>query len=333
MKHLFSLVFALVVFSFWSQSQNLVNNADFSAGSLTGWGTASGTTLGSEGGSYFAILHGENGVLYQRVTGVEPGKTYECKMSFKNLLVKQTTGYGFALEKGSPLTLPVFTIGASYLMCVNVTLDSLISCRMGISPQVVENGKTGVRFEPFFYYPVGIPKQNNSAANFAQYRVGSENLYSRRFSAGLVLINPFVTDMVTEIPVTQIGETGKTYIDPENNNSEVQSVKLKAGESKILLIKPVNTSLNQKNTERGFSLSVYPVPASNEVTIDFGSDWIVGSEKADLLIYNTVGNKVSEMPVEQSVGKVAGSVYHLKTGLYFVTVPEWNASARMVVGR
>jgi hypothetical protein len=115
MKHLFSLVFALVVFSFWSQSQNLVNNADFNAGSLTGWGTASGTTLGSEGGSYFAILHGENGVLYQRVTGVEPGKTYECKMSFKNLLVKQTTGYGFAIEKGSPLTLPVFTIGASNL--------------------------------------------------------------------------------------------------------------------------------------------------------------------------------------------------------------------------
>jgi hypothetical protein len=73
---------------------------------------------------------------------------------------------------------------ASYLMCVNVTPDSLISCRMGISPQVVENGKTGVRFEPFFYYQVGIPKQNNSAANFAQYRVGSENLYSRRFSAG-----------------------------------------------------------------------------------------------------------------------------------------------------
>jgi hypothetical protein len=203
---------------------------------------------------------------------------------------------------------------ASYLMCVNVTLDSLISCRMGISPQVVENGKTGVRFEPFFYYQVGIPKQNNSAANFAQYRVGSENLYSRRFTGGLVLINPFVTDMVTEIPISQLGEAGKTYIDPENKSIEVQSVRLKAGESKILLLKPLNTSLNQTDTQSGFSMNVYPVPASNEVTIDFGSNWMVGSEKADLLIYDSVGNKVSEMPVEQSVGKVAVSVRHLKQG-------------------
>ncbi len=184
MKHLVSLVFSLFVFSFYSKSQNLVNNADFSAGSLTGWGTSSGTTIGNEGGSYFAILHGENGVLYQRVTGVEPGKTYECKMSFKNLLVKQTTGYGFAIEKGSPLTLPVFTIGAS-----------------------------------------------------------------------------------------------------------------------------------------------------SELTSDFGSDGIVGSEKADLIIYDSVGNKVSEMPVVRNMGKVAVSVRHLKTGLYFVTMPEWKASARMVVGR
>lgn len=222
---------------------------------------------------------------------------------------------------------------ASYLMCVNVTPDSLISCRMGISPQVVENGKTGVRFEPFFYYPVGIPKQNNSAVNFAQYRVGSENLYSCRFTGGLVLINPFITDMVTEIPISQLGEAGKTYIDPENKNSEVLSVNLKAGESKILLIKPLNTSLNQTYNESGFSMKVYPVPASNEVTIDFGSDLMVGSERADLLIYDSLGNKVSEMPVERNMGKVAVSVRHLKTGLYFVNVPERKASARIVVSR
>lgn len=222
---------------------------------------------------------------------------------------------------------------ASYLMCVNVTPDSLISCRMGISPQVVENGKTGVRFEPFFYYPVGIPKQHNSAANFAQYRVGNENLYSRRFTGGLVLINPYISDMVMEIPISQLGEAGKTYIDPENKNSEVQSVKLKAGESKILLIQPLNTSLNQTVTESGFSMNVYPVPASNEVTIDFGSDWMVGSEKADLMIYDAVGNKVSEMPVERNTGNVKVSVHSLKTGLYFVTVPEWKTSARLVVSR
>jgi len=109
------LMLILAGFSFYSNAQNLLTNGDFSTGNLNGWGTASGTTLGNEGGSYFAILHGENGVLYQRVTGVEPGKTYVCTMTFKNLLVKQTTGFGFALEKGTSLTLPVFTIGASNL--------------------------------------------------------------------------------------------------------------------------------------------------------------------------------------------------------------------------
>jgi hypothetical protein len=221
----------------------------------------------------------------------------------------------------------------SYLMCVNVAPDSLISCRMGISPQVVENGKTGVRFEPFFYYPVGIPKQTYTSANFSQYRVGSENLYARQFSNGIVLVNPFANDMVSDVQLSTLGELGKTYVDPENNYSEVKSVKLKAGESKILLIKQVNTSLNQTGVRKNFSLNIYPVPSSDKVTIGFDPIREANSNGVKLMVFDTTGIKVYENQVEQNMGTFTVSVRDLKPGLYFVTVPEWKASARMVVLR
>jgi hypothetical protein len=236
------------------------------------------------------------------------------------------------LESGTRYAFNKFSY-ASYLLCVNVAPDSLISCRMGISPQVVENGKTGVRFEPFFYYPVGIPKQTYTSANFSQYRVGSENLYARQFSNGIVLVNPFADDMVSDVQLSTLGEAGKTYVDPENNYSEVKSVKLKAGESKILLIKQINTGLHQTGIRKNFSLNVYPVPSSDNVTIGFEPIREANSNGVKLMVFDTTGIKVYENQVEQSMGTFTVSVRDLKPGLYFVTVPEWKASARMVVLR
>jgi hypothetical protein len=236
------------------------------------------------------------------------------------------------LESGTRYAFNKFSY-ASYLLCVNVAPDSLISCRMGISPQVVENGKTGVRFEPFFYYPVGIPKQTYTSANFSQYRVGSENLYARQFSNGIVLVNPFAEDMVSDVQLSTLGEAGKTYVDPENNYSEVKSVKLKAGESKILLIKQINTGLHQTGIRKNFSLNVYPVPSSDNVTIGFEPIREANSNGVKLMVFDTTGIKVYENQVEQNMGTFTVSVRDLKPGLYFVTVPEWKASARMVVLR
>jgi hypothetical protein len=236
------------------------------------------------------------------------------------------------LESGTRYAFNKFSY-ASYLLCVNVAPDSLISCRMGISPQVVENGKTGVRFEPFFYYPVGIPKQTYTSANFSQYRVGSENLYARQFSNGIVLVNPFADDMVSDVQLSTLGEAGKTYVDPENNYSEVKSVKLKAGESKILLIKQINTGLHQTGIRKNFSLNVYPVPSSDNVTIGFEPIREANSNGVKLMVFDTTGIKVYENQVEQNMGTFTVSVRDLKPGLYFVTVPEWKASARMVVLR
>jgi len=124
---------------------------------------------------------------------------------------------------------------ASYLMCINVTADSLISCRMGISPMVLKNGVTNLNVEPFFYYPVGIPTQSLSYASFSGYRYNTSNLYRRKFTQGIVLVNPFGTDMNSVLNIADVAGDNRTYIDPENNNAVVTTVNLKSRESKILL--------------------------------------------------------------------------------------------------
>ncbi len=53
--------------------------------------------------------------MLQEVEGITPGKVYQCDIYFNYLFVKQTTGYGYALEFDTPLTLPEFTKGATNL--------------------------------------------------------------------------------------------------------------------------------------------------------------------------------------------------------------------------
>ena len=97
-------------------------------------------------------------------------------------------------------------------MCVNVAADSSISCRMGISPMVQNGSSVSIMVEPFFYYPIGIPKVSKSYAAFTQYRVGSQNLYARQFSNGIVLVNPFQTDMSVSVPLSQIAGIDTIYV-------------------------------------------------------------------------------------------------------------------------
>jgi hypothetical protein len=118
MKKTLLLLKVIIFFIYCTISaQNLVLNNDFEAngGSLDNWQFTSGTTLTASGGDNYATISAENGVLYQKITNITPRLPYECTMNFKSLLLKQTTGFGFAIEKGSPLSIPTFTIGATNL--------------------------------------------------------------------------------------------------------------------------------------------------------------------------------------------------------------------------
>lgn len=112
-----------------ASAQNLLINGDFSYSNLSGWTAVNGTngTDGAESGTVvylydddqLAHLHGD-GSLYQKVA-IQGGDSYACSVHFKSLTVKQTTGYGYAFESGTPLNFGTLKIGASSLngVCEN----------------------------------------------------------------------------------------------------------------------------------------------------------------------------------------------------------------------
>lgn len=217
---------------------------------------------------------------------------------------------------------------ASYLLCVNVTEDSLISCRMGISPQVAENGKVKVNFESFFYYPIGVPVQTENSNSFQQYRVGNQNLYSRKFSNGIVLINPFSRDMESPVSLSDIGIQDSIYTDPENNDEVVQSIQLKSRESKILLFKSVVTGINEPNKRQINNIKVYPVPAGNFVKFEHAD--FINFPNGTIELYRYDGVLIKEIHIPVGAVEVNVSLEGLTNGMYLYRISELNSSGKFL---
>jgi len=218
---------------------------------------------------------------------------------------------------------------ASYLLCVNVTPDSLISCRMGISPQVVKTGINNVVFQPYFYYPIGIPTQSFQSSSFTNYKVENQNIYARKFSNGIVLINPFSNDMNVAVPINQIGEKDKMYIDPENQNEEVTLVKLKSRESKILLLKPINTGIHEIR-EINKNIKIYPVPSRDKVSLEIEGYQMHNEKQISIELFCQTGEKIKSFLISNNTGSLDFSIKDVKPGIYFVSIPELGVLGKVI---
>ena len=156
---------------------------------------------------------------------------------------------------------------ASYLLCVQAEADSSISCRMGISPMRVKGGLTYLEIEPYFYHDIGLPLENRPWNGFSGYRHGSHNLYSRTFSDGLVLLNPFARGMGAPVKISDITGDNRVYVDPERDSMVVTSVQLDSLQSMILLhdenAEPVSTPALPGSP----SFKLFPNPAGNVLHI------------------------------------------------------------------
>lgn len=219
---------------------------------------------------------------------------------------------------------------ASYLLCVDVTADSLISCRMGISPEVVNNGQTSVDFQPFFYYPIGVPTQSFNASSFTQYQIGSHRLYARQFSNGIVLVNPFSKDMDASVAMSEIAQKDGVYIDPENDSTQVSSVLLKSRESKILLMRPSTTSVNQNIKKEQQGLIIYPVPAKDRINIKMQAILSKSAQACEVKIYNHLGENVKDFKSSFDHGTVSINIGDLRPGFYFVRIPGVKAVGKFI---
>ena len=206
---------------------------------------------------------------------------------------------------------------ASYLLSVHVNAQNKISSRMGISPMTLDgSGNVDVTVEPFFTYDIGIPMETNAYSNFTNYRVGSTNLYARKFTKGLVLVNPFSTNMTQSVLVSDItGNSTDVYRDPENSNQIVTSIQLNSRESKLLL---KDSSLsNQENPEQA-NLKIYPNPVTDVLNIQLNDTFITSSENVDIEIYNLQGglvvktSKVRRETIQLEISNLSSGVYFLK---------------------
>jgi hypothetical protein len=268
---IFSGLLLVLALQMTGQAQNLLSNGDFEkdGGSLNDWGIASGTTLGSDGSDYYAVLHGENGVLYQKVTGVAPGETYKCTMDFRNVKVRQTTGFGYAIEKDVALTIPEFTIGATNLKNL---------CEPNGMWNVLESGLEVQ--DTTMFYEVTIP------------------------------------DSATAIYVC-IGCKGAV------SDLQVNSVVFeKVGIPSSVFDRDLYTA----------ELSVYPVPAKFELTLELNFDQNLQNKNFQAGIYELTGKRIRTETLFLQRGQARIQVQDLNPGMYFIAIPELNKSAKFVIG-
>jgi hypothetical protein len=219
---------------------------------------------------------------------------------------------------------------ASYLLCVNVSPDSLISTRMGISVMGVVNGQLEAKIDSFFYHQIGIPIEQHPAINFTRYRVGNHNLYARRFSNGLVLVNPFKNDMTVPVPIASISGNDSIYYDPDNDNQTMLTVQLKSRESLILLKSDeYPNDIPEVMANQSPELTIYPVPARQLVNFQvLGIPGVEGLH--EVIVYSTDGLAQSRM-VHFENGNAQLSLTGIRPGLYLVFVPQLNIRGRLMV--
>jgi hypothetical protein len=218
---------------------------------------------------------------------------------------------------------------ASYLLSVHVNAQNKISSRMGISPMTVDgSGNVDVTVEPFFMYDIGIPIETNTYSNFTNYRVGSNNLYARKFSKGLVLINPFSANMSQSVLISEItGSTAEVYLDPENNNQVVTAVQLNSRESKLLL---KDSSLSTNSNLLDKSIAIYPNPVIDVLKINFGDNFTVYPENINVCIYNIQGLLVNKFKGEIVNNTISLNLSFLAVGTYLFKIEGTNESMKFI---
>ena len=202
---------------------------------------------------------------------------------------------------------------ASYLLCVDVAADSSISCRMGISTARVINNATSVVVEPYFFYDIGLPTEKQTWNNFTNYRHAGHNLYSRNFSNGVVVLNPFAAGMSQAVDISTITGDNRTYINPEQDSAVVTSVQLDSLESMILLVNENANAFDEYYTASLFT--IYPNPVQDMLTVSLKPG--ANMYNQHIKVFSIKGTLVSEQVIYPGQ-KTRINVSDLPEGLYYV---------------
>ena len=88
------------------------------------------------------------------------------------------------------------------------------------------DGKREVAIAPMYSWPIGAPAETVKPEELNRYKVGGTEIYRRRFSGGLVLVNPS--------PQPQRLHLDSPMLDPDSGE-HVESIALPPQSGKILL--------------------------------------------------------------------------------------------------
>ena len=265
-KITFALFYLIATFV---SAQNLIVNPDFQAngGGLDGWmhtpwdmNTNLWTNTVDDGtGDFYALLKGENGVIYQKVA-VTASSQYTCTMVFRFITTRQTSGYGYAIETDTPLTPP--------------DVATITNGSSAFSPFCTSNGGAWTAFgntdntgtpNPTAPYTQTYTFNTPEGATYAYICIGTKGAVSQ----------------------LQINSVSLVYDGP---------------------------ALSTKDSEKPL-LTVYPNPATNEVTIKN----IQGAFLYN--IYNVSGNllKTEANQISESI-----NISDLSAGMYFLEIADKN---------
>lgn len=116
---------------------------------------------------------------------------------------------------------------ASYLLGVEV-INGKCATSLGIPMFYYDGSNRHVGLDSMYYLKIGRPLQTAKPANFDSYKVKETDVYKRKFSNGLVLVNP--SDKVEKIVLNQ------KYFD-NDTNQYISEIAIPAKSGKILLSK------------------------------------------------------------------------------------------------
>ena len=134
---------------------------------------------------------------------------------------------------------------ASYLLAVEK--NGRCPAILGINPIYTDrSGRKYIDLDQVYFWRIGEPVETKN--NLEEYRVRGHFTYMRRFTNGIVLVNPFDKEDVIEL--------NDSYYDPDLG-IYVSSVKMKPKSGKILLKTPP-TNIKKTNTE---SINIRQIPS------------------------------------------------------------------------
>ena len=134
--------------------------------------------------------------------------------------------------------------------------------------------------------------------------------------------------MNASVLLSEMGEPGKIYVDPESNFAEIESVQLKSRASKILLFKTV-TATEKEIEKSSMQIQVFPVPTKDFIHFKL-SDPVLARKDFMIELYNAEGIVVNRIPMKAGSANHTVSCVDLPAGLYFYRIPEIDAAGKFI---